>query len=83
MLSALKRNDIMMYAAGVNLSLDILFNLICMRWWGVAGIALSTSLFYMASCAFVVFSANRILRQRTEAAQVAHKLNIAESVAFD
>jgi putative peptidoglycan lipid II flippase len=83
MLSALKRNDILMYAAGVNLSLDVVFNLICMRFWGVAGIALSTSLFYMASCGFVVFSANHILMQRTKATPVAHTLDTADSVVFD
>ena len=83
MLSALKRNDILMYAAGVNLSLDVVFNLICMRWWGVAGIALSTSLFYMASCALVVFSANRILTQKTQTARLAHTFETAGSVALD
>lgn len=83
MLSALKRNDILMYAAAVNLSLDIVFNLICMRWWGVAGIALSTSLFYMASCVFMVISANRILRQRTQTGAMMSSLDALESLALD
>lgn len=62
LLSALKRNEILMYAAAINLSLDVVFNIICMRFWGVAGIALSTSLFYVVSCTFVVISASHALK---------------------
>lgn len=62
LLSALKRNEILMYAAAINLSLDVVFNIICMRFWGVAGIALSTSLFYVVSCTFVVISASYALK---------------------
>ena len=51
-----------MYAAAINLSLDVVFNIICMRFWGVAGIALSTSLFYVVSCTFVVISAKHALK---------------------
>ena len=52
-LSALRRNDVLMYLSGINLVLDIVLNLILMRRWGVAGIALSTSLVYVFSCLFV------------------------------
>lgn len=52
-LSAMRRNDLLMYAAIVNLVLDIALNLILMRRWGIAGIALSTSLVYVASFLFV------------------------------
>jgi putative peptidoglycan lipid II flippase len=52
-LSAVRRNDVLMYASGINLVLDIVLNLVLMRRWGVAGIALSTSLVYVFSCFFV------------------------------
>jgi putative peptidoglycan lipid II flippase len=52
-LSAMRRNDLLMYAAIVNLVLDIVLNLVLMRRWGIAGIALSTSLVYAASFLFV------------------------------
>jgi putative peptidoglycan lipid II flippase len=52
-LSALKRNDILMYGALGNLALDIILNLILMRVWDVAGIALSTSLMYVFSFVYL------------------------------
>jgi putative peptidoglycan lipid II flippase len=52
-LSAVRRNDVLMYASGINLVLDIVLNLLLMRRWGVAGIALSTSLVYVFSFFFV------------------------------
>ncbi len=64
-LTAMKRNDIIMYSAGLNLVLDVILNLICMRFFGVAGIALSTSLFYVASF-FVMGTAAHVLLQRAE-----------------
>ncbi len=52
-LSSVSRNDILFYAAGVNVVLDIILNLLLMRVWGVAGIALSSSLVSAASLAFI------------------------------
>jgi putative peptidoglycan lipid II flippase len=52
-LSAMRRNDLLMYAAVVSLVLDIVLNLVLMRRWGIAGIALSTSLVYAVSFLFV------------------------------
>lgn len=77
LLSALKRNEILMYAAAINLSLDVVFNIICMRFWGVAGIALSTSLFYVVSCTFVVISANLALKS----AEAASRISVPRIVA--
>jgi peptidoglycan biosynthesis protein MviN/MurJ (putative lipid II flippase) len=51
-----------MIIAGINLALDVVLNLICMKWLGVAGIALSTSLFYLGSLAFAVVMGRRLLR---------------------
>lgn len=67
LLSALQRNDLVFCAAGINLVLDVIFNLVFMRWWGVAGIALSTSLFFVVTCAFVVFAGRRVLAARSGA----------------
>jgi putative peptidoglycan lipid II flippase len=47
-ISAARRNDVLMYIAVVNLALDVTLNLLFMRIWHVAGIALSTSIVYIA-----------------------------------
>ncbi|OLD95299.1 MAG: murein biosynthesis integral membrane protein MurJ [Cyanobacteria bacterium 13_1_40CM_2_61_4] len=50
-IASLKRNDLLMCGALINLTLDIILNLVLMKFFGVAGIALSTSLVYIgASC---------------------------------
>jgi putative peptidoglycan lipid II flippase len=48
-ITSVRRNDILMYVSGINLALDIVLNLILMRVWHVAGIALSTSIVYVVS----------------------------------
>jgi putative peptidoglycan lipid II flippase len=63
LLTAMKRNDLVMISAGINLGLDVVLNLICMKWLGVAGIALSTSLFYLGSLAFAAVMGRRLLRE--------------------
>jgi putative peptidoglycan lipid II flippase len=70
-LSAVRRNDVLMYLSGINLVLDIVLNLVFMRRWGVAGIAFSTSLVYAFSCLFVTaWSLWLIRRQPLEACAV-------------
>jgi putative peptidoglycan lipid II flippase len=65
-LSSIKRNDVLMYGAAMNLLLDIILNLVLMRFWGVAGIALSTSLVYIFSFSYVTIWSIRLLSaQRT------------------
>ena len=70
-LSAIRRNDVLMYCSGINLVLDIVLNLILMRIWGVAGIALSTSLVYATIFLFLALWSMRLLRQQTLAVSVA------------
>jgi putative peptidoglycan lipid II flippase len=53
LISALKRNSLLAAIAGVNTVLNIILNLILMRFMGVAGIALSTSLVYLVSCVLI------------------------------
>lgn len=61
MLTAMRRNDLVMISAAINLALDIVLNLICMRFLGVAGIALATSLFFLGSMLFTFVMARRLL----------------------
>ena len=63
LVSALKRNSVLMVIAGVNMVANVIFNLILMRYAGVAGIALATSLVYLVSCALVYASIARSLRR--------------------
>ena len=64
LISALKRNWVLMAIAGVNMIVNIVFNLILMRYLGVAGIALSTSFVYLISCALVYASIAKSLWRR-------------------
>jgi putative peptidoglycan lipid II flippase len=76
LLVAMKRNDLIMVCAVLNLTLDVVLNIVCMRYLGVAGIALSTSLFYFGSFMFCRAMANRLLSQKTTsglAAAVLHE----------
>jgi putative peptidoglycan lipid II flippase len=65
-LSSVRRNDILMMSAGLNLVLDIVFDIVLGKMFGVAGIALATSLFYVASCALVVYYGRRELRRLSQ-----------------
>ena len=64
LISALKRNWVLMVIAGVNMIVNIVFNLILMRYLGVAGIALSTSFVYLISCTLVYASIAKSLWRR-------------------
>jgi putative peptidoglycan lipid II flippase len=61
---ALRRTDLVFYCGGINLVLDVVLNLVLMRWMGVAGIALATSLWCVSTCALLWFWASRLLKQR-------------------
>jgi putative peptidoglycan lipid II flippase len=62
LISALKGNRILMWGAGMNLIVNIACNYIFMKWLGVAGIALSTSLMYFVSMVFLLLMALRLLK---------------------
>jgi len=59
-LSSLRRNDLLAYGMAALLLLDIVLNLIFMRFWGVAGIALSTSGVVAISAAYTGFWALKL-----------------------
>jgi putative peptidoglycan lipid II flippase len=60
---AVRRNDVLMYVSGINLVLDIALNLVLMRVWQVAGIALSTSIMYIVAFSMVSIWSIRFLKQ--------------------
>jgi putative peptidoglycan lipid II flippase len=68
-LVAMRRTDLIFYCGTLNLGLDIVLNLILMRWFGVAGIALATSLWTVSTFFFLWYWTWRLLPNApTEAA---------------
>lgn len=66
-LSAIRRNDLLMYGSAINLAVNIVLNLTFMRFWGVSGVALSASLVYVVSFAFLTICTLMLLaRQRSQ-----------------
>jgi putative peptidoglycan lipid II flippase len=49
LLSSLRANRFLFFISGINLILNVIFNIIFMKWWGVTGLALSTSAVYVIS----------------------------------
>jgi putative peptidoglycan lipid II flippase len=64
-LVAMRRADLIFYCGALNLALDIVLNLILMRWFGVAGIALATSLWTVSTFLFLWFWTWKLLRRKT------------------
>jgi putative peptidoglycan lipid II flippase len=60
-LVAMRRTDLIFYCGALNLGLDIVLNLILMRWFGVAGIALATSLWTISTFFFLGYWTRRLL----------------------
>ena len=60
-LVAMRRTDLIFYCGTINLILDIGLNLILMRWFGVAGIALATSLWTVSTFLFLWYWTWRLL----------------------
>jgi putative peptidoglycan lipid II flippase len=68
-LVAMRRTDLVLYCGTLNLGLDVVLNLALMRWMGVAGIALATSLWTVSTFLFLGYWARRLLAE-AEAATV-------------
>jgi putative peptidoglycan lipid II flippase len=60
-LVAMLRTDLVFYCGAINLVLDVVLNLILMRWFGVAGIALATSLWTVSTFIFLWYWTWRLL----------------------
>ncbi len=60
-LVAIRRTTLILYCGTINLVLDVVLNLVCMRWMGVAGIALATSLWTVSTFVFLGYWTYRLL----------------------
>ncbi len=65
LISALKANQLFMWGNAINLSMCILLTYVLMQQFGVAGIALATSLMYLASAGYLAFFSLRLLKKQT------------------
>lgn len=63
-LVAIRRTSLILYCGVINLVLDVVLNLVCMRWYGVAGIALATSLWTISTFVFLCYWTYRLLPAR-------------------
>ena len=60
-LLAMRRADLVFYCGLLNLVLDVALNLVLMRWMGVAGIALATSLWTVSTLVFLCYWSWKVL----------------------
>ena len=58
---AMRRTDLVLYCGILNLGLDIVLNLVLMHWFGVAGIALATSLWTMSTFFYLWYWSRKLL----------------------
>lgn len=61
LISSMNSNHILMISAVISLPLNIILNYVLMKYMGVAGIALSTSLVYVVSCCFLGIMSYRLI----------------------
>jgi putative peptidoglycan lipid II flippase len=61
-LVAMRRTDLIFYCGLLNLGLDVILNIVLMRWLGVAGIALATSLWTVSTFLFLWYWSRKLLR---------------------
>jgi len=66
----MRRTDLILYCGILNLGLDVVLNLVLMRWFGVAGIALATSLWTVSTFLYLWYWSRRLL-MRAAAVEVA------------
>jgi putative peptidoglycan lipid II flippase len=63
---AMRRTDLALYCGMLNLILDIVLNIVLMRWLGVAGIALATSLWTVSTFLFLWYWTRRLLPEASQ-----------------
>jgi len=61
--SALQGNRFLMWGAGISLVVNIVCNYLLVKWLGVDGIALATSLMYLTLCIFLWTASTYLLRK--------------------
>jgi len=64
LLSALGKNQLLMRIGAINLIVNVIGNYICMQYWGLAGIALSTSIVYALSMCMIFVALRNQLRNK-------------------
>ena len=57
----MRRTDLILYCGIINLALDIVLNLVLMHWFGVAGIALATSLWTVSTFFYLWYWSRKLL----------------------
>jgi putative peptidoglycan lipid II flippase len=60
-LVAIRRTSLILYCGIINLVLDVVLNIVCMHWMGVAGIALATSLWTISTFLFLWYWTYRLM----------------------
>jgi len=65
-LFSLQKSSLLAYAALLSAVSNVVFNIVFMRIWGVAGIALSTTVVCAIACIFVRFHALRLLKREEQ-----------------
>ncbi len=70
-LVAIRRTRLILYCGVINLVLDVVLNLVFMRWYGVAGIALATSMWTVSTFVFLCYWTYKLLPLRESLAEVA------------
>lgn len=63
LVSALKANSILMWGCVINFMMNVVLNYVLMQWLQIAGIALSTSVVYLVSVAYLSVMLLRVLEQ--------------------
>jgi putative peptidoglycan lipid II flippase len=71
LISALQANRLLTIGSAINLVVNVALNIVFMRRYGVAGIALSTAAVYTVSCAYLAIAAHRRLRAAEAASRSA------------
>lgn len=61
MIAALKKTVVLVWGALISLALNVILNYLFMQIWGVAGIALSTSVVYAVSMCYLLFMSKRFI----------------------
>lgn len=82
LISSLQANRLLTIGSAVNLTVNIGLNVVFMRWFGVAGIALSTAGVYAVSCAYLAVAAHRRLHAAEQAAN-ARRTTMSASVTTE
>ena len=77
-LSAIRRNDLLVYGCAINLTVNITLNFALMKIWGVSGIALSTSIvhfvsfLFLSACTFTLLARGSSLESTAVQAQASN-----------